>query len=720
MNNDLIYGKNKTERIVSLEVCDDVLEIFTEDKNGVVSSHYKDNVYWILTNRPYGSFTYYTLEGNLHYKYACTFTDKNKFFKFRNYLKSQQADFYCVNDGKEAIMLRDGYTYFKGMEFKDVSILSFDLETTTLKHKNDSKVLLISNTFRKNGKLEKKLFCYDEYDSQGEMLLDWCQLVRDMNPSIISGHNIMSFDLPYLQYIADQENVQLLLGRDDSPIKFNEYESKFRKDGSQFYHYHKAHIYGRELCDTLFLAIRYDAAERKFESYGLKQIIKQLNLEDPNRVFYDASKIRHNYQIPEEWEKIKTYCINDSDDALKIFDIAGPSTFYATQSIPKSFQSVVESATGSQINSIMVRAYLQDKHSIPKAHDAEHYEGAISIGNPGVYRNVWKVDVASLYPSIILECNVCDSEKDPKEYFLEFMQTFTNERLKNKKLVKSLYDEGLKKYHDDLQAAQKIFINSGYGFLGTSGLNFNSPSKAAFITEKGREILNKAMEWAKRWNFILVNADTDSISITANCFMSEEFRKQQLALLNTNFPDKIKWEDDGYYETVIVLKAKNYVLKEKGKKPKIKGSALKATLKEPRLKDFINEIIIELGIGRNDFQTVYNKYVKEINEITDISKWVTKKTITDKILTNERANEAKVRDALEGKEFSEGDKVFTFFDEDNSIKLLEDFKGTYSKDKLYEKLFATIQIFENVILCDQFLNYRLKRNKKALGELLNG
>ena len=32
--------------------------------------------------------------------------------------------------------------------------------------------------------------------------------------------------------------------------------------------------------------------------------------------------------------------------------------------------------------------------------------------------------------------------------------------------------------------------NSGYGFTGGQGLNFNSPESASFITKKGRELLN--------------------------------------------------------------------------------------------------------------------------------------------------------------------------------------------------------------------------------------
>jgi DNA polymerase I len=494
--NPLIYGKNTQSHIVSIEAHEDKVEIFTE-KDGIISSTFEENVYWILMNKPVSENSI-RLDGDLYYKYARTFRNRNEFFKFKRYLYSKNIDSYSVGDPKESIMLRNGYTYFKGMNPKDVSILSFDIETTGLTHDDNSKILCISNTFRipiegvPHGGVCKKLFSYDDYDSPKEMIEDWAKWIRDMNPSILTGHNIVAYDLPYINYIAEREGITLNLGRNGSALTFDKYEAKFRKDGSQSYSYHRVKIYGREVIDTLFLSIKYDATERKFESYGLKQIIKQLGLEDPNRVFYDASKIRQNYQIPEEWEKIKAYCIDDSDDSIKLWDLMSAPFFYSAQSIPKSFQAIMESATGSQINSIMVRAYLQDKHSISKGDDNESYEGATSFGVPGKYNNLFKIDLNSMYPSIIRQYKLYDKVKDPKAYFLELVEFFTLERTKNKQL----YAETGNKYYNGVQSSQKIFANSCYGFLGAPKLAFNSPKIAAEITKIGREILKKSIEWA--------------------------------------------------------------------------------------------------------------------------------------------------------------------------------------------------------------------------------
>lgn len=488
----LIYGKNPTEKIVGIEVIDNQAELYVQDETGDVEVFTVPNKYWLLSSSELGN-NCQKLKGNLHYKYGKRFESRKDFLKFRRMYKNQ--DCFSIYDAKESLMVKDGYTYFKDLKLSDVSCLAFDLETTGIEHNDDSKILLISNSFRKNGKVVKRLFAYDEYPSQGAMLVDWCTWVRAMDPSVLLGHNIMSFDIPYLKFIADNEEVELQLGRDHnaSPIHIEtDYESKFRIDGSRDQHYHKVKCHGRELIDTFFLSVKYDMASKKYESYALKKIIQQEGLEKPNRQMYDASQIRFNYKDPIEWKKIKAYCIDDADDALALYDLMAPPFFYLTQSIPKSFQTIIESATGSQINSLLLRSYIQEGHSIPKASPPIFYQGATSFAIPGVYRNLYKVDIKSCYPSAILIYNIYDKQKDPDGNFLKFMKYFTNQRYEYKRLFK----ETKNPMYLHLDTSSKFLINSGYGFLGAAGLSFNSPELAEKVTRYGREFLNKAILWA--------------------------------------------------------------------------------------------------------------------------------------------------------------------------------------------------------------------------------
>lgn len=486
---NLIFGKGTIDKIVSIEPGDEQVEIFTENEHGEVSSQFVPNAYFILSNYPLNPKAQ-VLKGDLHYKYGYKYTTRESYVKAKSYYRDK--DIYTVYNPKENFMIRTGHTYFKGMKHTEPSILSFDIETNGLKMDGNSKVYMISNSFRKNGKTEKKLFSFDEYKNEGEMLLDWCAWVMDKNPSILVGHNIVSYDLPFLDQCAANNDINLILGRNGSELKFETYPSKFRKDQTQFLEYHKPIVYGREVIDTYFLSIKKDVTEKKYESYGLKYIIKKEGLEQEGRVFYDAGLIRNNIDNPEELVKIKQYCIDDAQDALNLYDKVIPPFFYLTPHIPKSYQAVIESATGSQINSVLVRSYLQQGHSIPKATEIQHFQGAISHGIPGIHKNVLSFDVRSLYPSIMLQYEVHPKGKDPERNFLKMLNYFTEERLNNKKKFKETKDE----YFEHLSNSQKIFINSSYGALGASGLNFNSLYDADFVTRKGRDILQIAIQWA--------------------------------------------------------------------------------------------------------------------------------------------------------------------------------------------------------------------------------
>lgn len=717
-SNPIIYGSNQTERVISMEDnYDGTITIYIQEEDGSVTEKIEQNEYWILTNTQADSQSI-RLEGDSYFKWVNLFKHgadfayaKSSFKKNRNYRDYS----YWVNNPKEAFMLYSGYTYYKGIQQKEVSVLAFDIETTGLEHNREAKLLLISNTFRNHkGDITRKLFSYDDYQSETEFIEAWCAWVREINPALLIGHNIFGFDLPYLDFIATRAGTALCLGRNAEFIEFDSWKSKFRKDGTQDLEYKKCKIKGRELVDTFFLSWKYDIG-REYISYGLKQIIEQEGLTQKDRIFYDAGSIRHNYKKQEEWAKIKAYAITDADDALALFDLMGPSFFYMTQSIPKPFQEIMCGASGSQLNSVMIRNYLQEGHSLPKPDEVGDFTGGISIGNSGIYSNVKKLDIASLYPSLMRQYEVYDKTKDPKAYFSQLTEYFTVERLKNKKLAK----ETGEKHYDDLQASQKIFINSLYGFLGAPGLMFNAPRWASFVTEKGRETLIKAMQWAKNKNFILTNADTDAISF---CKQDQSpFTKEEEAFLlndiNSIMLEKIRFEEDGIFSRFIVLAAKNYIMYD-GKKIKTKGSALRDQKKEIKIRTFLNEIIEALVHGNTNYAEIYHKFVKECMAITSLEQiktWSSKKTLTKAVYTSDRANETKVLDAVKGTDYREADKIWVFFKPDGSLCLAEKFDGEYDIDRLLEKLYKAAKVFKSVLpVSTLFLNYKLKRNKKFL------
>jgi len=740
-----IFGKDKQPNIVSIEVDQKNAEVilFCETKDGI-ETHREPHTFWLLSPTQYDQ-GYTKLDGNLHYQYIHEF---QKYYPWKVERDKRKDQLYYCFDQREAAMIYNGYTYFKNMNIDDLSVLSFDIEAAGLLDVPHKEVYTIASTYTKNGKVIRKLFRADECGGEQNLIKKWVEWVGKMDPSVITGWNIFGYDLPYLQKCAEKYKMKLKLGRDGSDIFISRSESHFRYDGTNTWPYNNISIYGREIIDGMFLAVRYDigrsfpswklkdCADHKYEEIcdkvaaGKANAIEQ-NLYDvrQNRQFYEAENIRADWESGDQElrDLICQYCQHDSDETLFLFQIMIPPYFYLAPSIPKSFTQMITKASGSQINGLFIRSYLQNGYSIPYPSEKEPYEGAISYGNPGVYENVVKFDVASLYPSIMRQYKVWNKEKEPLGLFPKVVEYFTIERLKNKKLAKETGNS----YYDGLQAAQKVAINSMYGFLGMPYSHFNSPYHAAFVTRKGREILQLGIEWCSgcrmekyikkqtpskteyayrttevpaeerckiAHNYEIVNVDTDSFSFHINQEpVSKEKRDELQDELNSLYPELIRWEDDGYFDRVVVLRAKNYVLNVGGK-IKWKGSGIKATTKEKALQELIHDIIKSfLGMDDRTPLEIYESCVEEGFNVEDISRWCSKKSVTTSLLKAKRENEAKPLRAIEGEGLQIGDKFYVYFYDKDTLKLDKHFDGVYDKKKMMEKVYNTIKVFSGIL-----------------------
>lgn len=221
-------------------------------------------------------------------------------------------------------------------------------------------------------------------------------------------------------------------------------------------------------------------------------------------------------------------------------------------------------------------------------------------------------------------------------------------------------------------------------------------------------------------NFNLVCCDTDSITIskpTQLSFPKEEIDKLTDSL-NALFPEEIYWEFEKEFKRIIVLKAKNYILYD-GEKITLKGSALKSSTLEPKMKEMLKEFIDAFVFDHTEkLLDIYHKYIKEVSNITDITPWAKKMTLSATTFASTRKNETNIIDAIKDSEYVEGDKVYLYRKTDGTLKLAEKFDKDYDKDKYYEKIYKTALRFSSVFDTSIFLNYKLKGKKNALDELL--
>jgi len=232
-------------------------------------------------------------------------------------------------------------------------------------------------------------------------------------------------------------------------------------------------------------------------------------------------------------------------------------------------------------------------------------------------------------------------------------------------------------------------------------------------------------------NFNIIQCDTDGLIIYKcdETAFSKEEQESLLNEINSMLPPLIQLDNGGTYEKMLVVKSKNYILKN-GDKVKIKGSGIRDQKKEPTLRHLMNDVID--SILNNDISyplltKIYSRYMYEANNVIDITQWSTKKSYSKAIINNERTQEAKVRAALKGESMKEGDKFYTYFlrgiDEykvkDDALSLSKHWTpGMENKVRLMKRVYDTMNIFKEVIDMSHFPKYHLKTKIKDLNLLL--
>lgn len=421
------------------------------------------------------------LKGNNYYKFMSVCRDKRDFYN----RKPKDDDFYTIWDEDINKMVYCNRRQFEGKNLNDLVVLSVDLETIGLLYMLAKQILLIPIAYQINGDITTKLFSIDEYDSERDMLIDFLDFMKKLNPDVMVGHNLFGFDLPYFK----ERFEALRINHDWLFDNERRRDRKFRVDGGLSTDYRGVKIPNVEIVDTLFLTKKADI-KKEFETYKLKSICKHLGI-NQGRQNYDASKIAQNWHIPEEREKIKAYAEDDALDALALYNKYIPPFFYMLEHIPMNLQEIINRASGTQLNTMMICKYLSKNYSIPKANEIDRFAGGISRGKAGIYRNCFQLDYSQFYPSIVIAYNLYDEEKDELKLLPTLCKDIADLRIKYKTMYKKTGED---KYRH-IEQSLKIIANSWFGMTGTNGLNFNSNYVCGEITRRGRELLRELIKF---------------------------------------------------------------------------------------------------------------------------------------------------------------------------------------------------------------------------------
>ena len=399
-------------------------------------------------------------------------------------------------------------------------VLSFDIET----HGKDDRLLAISlyapgldEVLIVDGSArdmpERAVRCTDE-----RAALDaFCARVKDFDPDVLTGWNVIDFDLAVLQRIAVRVKHPFLLGREPGALLLRKAEGYF---GSG-----QASIPGRLVLDGIDLL---RGAFVRMEEYSLDAVAREV-LGEGKSVAGDVhdriAEIVHNYR--HDLAAFALYARTDARLAfdilarLKLVQLAVARSRLTGMPLDRVAASIAYFdflyLTELERRSVVAPSVRADDSRVHAAQQGGH----VLEPEAGLHRNVWVFDFKSLYPSIIRTFNI-----DPLSYVehplpdADLIATAGGAFGRTPAILPRMLDElfprreAAKKAGDDVASnAIKILMNSFYGVLGTPACRFFNPALANAITGTGRELLLWSKAWFEAMGFKVLYGDTDSLFV---------------------------------------------------------------------------------------------------------------------------------------------------------------------------------------------------------------
>jgi len=246
---------------------------------------------------------------------------------------------------------------------------------------------------------------------------------------------------------------------------------------------------------------------------------------------------------------------------------------------------------------------------IPQPDEKRKYEGGLVVSRKGLWSPCLKLDIASLYPTIMLAYRI-HSRKDPEQFALRWLKTLTQQRLALKAKARSGDANA-----QILQEAMKILLNSLYGFYGTGGYPFNDMGAAAKVTEIGRKVLTLMIEAVEDAGGIVVEADTDGIIV---CYRNAD-PQEILQAVTAAIPPVFKVEVERQEAVCFVSDDKSYIVLPKEGDPIIKGSKWRGRDKEAYLTQAIPTFVRLWALEGKDAALAFA--LQTLNEIRTGQGW---------------------------------------------------------------------------------------------------
>lgn len=412
---------------------------------------------------------------------------------------------------------------FPDAKIRENEIFQIGVVIDTYENKTDKYIFTLGN-YELNG-----IIVYS-FDSEEKLIFGFLDFVfSKKKPDIFFGYNSNNFDLKYIKSRANRYGLKF-------KFVYNKYTDSYNHPGM--------------IVGDLYKII---LKEHRLESYTLENVSIHFLKESKNDFSYsNVFSAYKNYKENNDVHLMKEcaeYCVKDAHLVLQLLKKLNIINFLISSSniVGTSFSNFINLGAQNKVISQIYKFVNPKNYIIPiKSYDQSNssddsgYVGALVFKpEPGIYKNVIPFDFCSLYPSIMIQNNLCFSTcienvdvddtgklevaiNDNEKYYFkkrsirqgvlpELLQTLLLERNRVKDEIKIASDDEISKLLDSRQLALKISANSIYGFCGMSRGKLTMKAVAAATTSIGRGNLIKAKEiLTQKFNMELVYGDTDS------------------------------------------------------------------------------------------------------------------------------------------------------------------------------------------------------------------
>jgi DNA polymerase II len=366
------------------------------------------------------------------------------------------------------------------------------------------------------------------FRTEKDLLAGLCARVRELDPDVLTGWNVVDFDLFVLDRLAGRHGVPLELGRGPGTLRLRAQGSP---RGAR-----QATIPGRVVLDGIHLL---RGAFVRMDDYGLDAVARAVLGEGKTLAGRGrAEEILRLFE--EDRERLVEYNRTDARLALEVLErlrlvelaversrLTGLPLDRVASSIA-AFDFLYLAALGRRG---IVAPSVRTEAEIVEPQAGGHVLEPL----PGLYTNVVVLDFKSLYPSLIRtfeidplnlirpEAGQVDADPIVAPNGAAFVR--------RKGILGEILDELLPRREEARRAgdsvkshAIKILMNSFYGVLGTPACRFFDPRLANAITSFGRELLLWCQRRIEADGRRVLYGDTDSLFVETGAVDAEAAR----------------------------------------------------------------------------------------------------------------------------------------------------------------------------------------------------